>query len=105
MDLEASGQLEAPGAVTVAAAKADGSWDRLTAVDALVKPQDLTDARAFWDRFPPSSRRGILEWINTAKRPETRERRISETVEKAARNIKANHPKGRDQGLRAGSRG
>ena len=35
-------------------------------------------------------KRGILEWISNAKRAETRDKRIAETVNKAAQNIRAN---------------
>jgi uncharacterized protein YdeI (YjbR/CyaY-like superfamily) len=35
-------------------------------------------------------RRGILEWILTAKRPETRQKRIEETASQAAKNVRAN---------------
>jgi uncharacterized protein YdeI (YjbR/CyaY-like superfamily) len=42
-------------------------------------------ADAHFQAFPPSSRRTILEWITLAKRPETRARRIQQTVEQAAR--------------------
>jgi len=48
------------------------------------------EARASWDSFPPSARRGILEWIANAKRAETREKRIRETVGKASQGIRAN---------------
>jgi uncharacterized protein YdeI (YjbR/CyaY-like superfamily) len=41
--------------------------------------------------FPPSSKRIILEWILQAKKTETRQKRIEETVLLAAKNIKANH--------------
>ena len=57
--------------------------------------------RANFDRFAPSSRRGILKWIDSAKRPQTRARRIADTASKAANNIKANHPIGRDRGPKA----
>jgi uncharacterized protein YdeI (YjbR/CyaY-like superfamily) len=42
-------------------------------------------------RLPPSSRRLILEWIMKAKRPETRERRIRQTVDQARVDVRANH--------------
>lgn len=90
--LVASGEMAAPGLAKIAAAKADGSWARLDAVDALQEPADLATAldashraRAAWDGFPPSAQRGILEWIGNAKTAPTRARRIAETVEKAAR--------------------
>lgn len=106
--LIADGQMMPPGQAAVNRAKEDGSWQRLDDVEALTVPDDLAaalakrpGARAFFDGFPPSSRRGILEWILNAKRTETRARRIAETAEKASRNIKANHPKGRDRGPRS----
>ncbi|MFZ1114695.1 MAG: YdeI/OmpD-associated family protein [Propionibacteriaceae bacterium] len=43
-----------------------------------------------WSRFPPSTRRAILEWIGSAKRPETHQKRIVETVQQAALNVRAN---------------
>ena len=36
------------------------------------------------------TKRGILEWILYAKRPETRKKRIDEIVELTGKNIKAN---------------
>jgi len=35
-------------------------------------------------------KRGILEWIGSAKRPETRARRVSETADAAERGERAN---------------
>jgi uncharacterized protein YdeI (YjbR/CyaY-like superfamily) len=37
-------------------------------------------AHAMFEALPPSCRREYLEWISTAKRPETRDRRIAEAV-------------------------
>ena len=37
-----------------------------------------------------AKKRGILEWILNAKRPETRHRRVEETARLAADNIRAN---------------
>lgn len=48
-------------------------------------------ARRNFDAFPPSARRGILEWINAAKTATTRDRRIAETAHLAQQNIRANH--------------
>ena len=45
---------------------------------------------ARFDAFPPSVRRGILQWIASAKKPETRARRVEETARLAARNVRAN---------------
>lgn len=48
-------------------------------------------AKRYFDVFPPSSKRIILWWIESAKREETRARRISQTVRLAAENVRANH--------------
>jgi len=94
--LQSEGRIAQSGQQTALAAQADGSWDRLADVDALVVPEDLLaafdsnpQARLHWDGFPPSARRGILEWILNAKRPSTRSQRIAETVDKASRNERA----------------
>ncbi len=42
------------------------------------------------EAFPRSVKRGILEWLLNAKKPETRQKRIEETVTLAARNVRAN---------------
>jgi hypothetical protein len=62
----------------------------------LVEPDELRaaleanlDARRYWDAFPPSTRRAILEWIGSAKRPATHQKRIVEMVEQAL-NVRAN---------------
>lgn len=96
-DLEARGLMRAAGLSAVARARANGTWEALDAVSALVVPPDLAaalgahdDARAHWERFPPSTRRGILEWIAAAKRPETRAARVDETARLAAQNVRAN---------------
>jgi uncharacterized protein YdeI (YjbR/CyaY-like superfamily) len=45
-----------------------------------------------WEQFPRSAKRAILEWILNAKKPETRQKRIEETVKLAKKNIRANYP-------------
>jgi uncharacterized protein YdeI (YjbR/CyaY-like superfamily) len=78
-------------------AKADGKWDFLNDVQQGLVPEDLV--RAFkmhkasasnFDTFPTSVKRGILEWIKQAKKPETRAKRVEETARLAAKNIRAN---------------
>ena len=49
-------------------------------------PPALTNFEA----FPPSARRGNLEWIATAKTDTTRAKRITETAELAEQNVRAN---------------
>ena len=103
--LERAGRMTDAGRAAIAVAKRRGTWTFLDDVERLEIPDDLaralddeSGARKRFERFPASSRRGILEWIKTAKRPETRAKRIHETASKAARNRKANFPAGRDAG-------
>jgi uncharacterized protein YdeI (YjbR/CyaY-like superfamily) len=98
--LTAEGRMAPAGLAAVEAAKADGSWDALAAVDALEVPSDLAGALAanpvaagHFEAFPPSSKKMILFWIQSAKRPETRARRVEETVRLAEENLRANHPR------------
>lgn len=91
------GRMHPAGTAMVALAKATGTWSALEEVDQLVIPPDLAEAFeknpqafSFWEGFSKSSRRGILEWILNAKRPETRNQRIEETVRLAGENKKAN---------------
>ena len=98
--LVADGRMTPAGQVKIDAAQADGSWSLLDSVDKLEVPADLAaafaaypDARANFDAFPPSARHASLTWIATAKRPETRARRIAETARLAQANVRANQPK------------
>ena len=95
--LTAAGRMAPAGLAKVEAARRDGSWTALDGVEALELPPDLRRSLAArpraagcFDAFPPSVRRGILQWIANAKRPETRARRVEETARLAARNTRAN---------------
>lgn len=93
----ASGRMTPAGQARIDAARQDGSWTKLDAVEDLEIPADLAEAlRAYPDAqrhftaFPRSARRGILEWIVSAKRPETRARRVADTARLAQSNYRAN---------------
>ena len=45
-------------------------------------------SREQFDRFPRSTTRATLEWIKRAKRPETRRKRIAETVLKSVEGVR-----------------
>jgi uncharacterized protein YdeI (YjbR/CyaY-like superfamily) len=92
-----AGWMRPAGLAKIEAAKLDGSWTLLDAVEALEVPADLEqalrefpNASANFAAFPKSAKRGILEWIVQAKRPETRAKRIEETARLANENIRAN---------------
>lgn len=95
--LIAEGRMARAGLEKINAAKADGSWTLLDAVEALEIPADLDTAfaaypraRGHFEAFPRSVKRAILEWIVQAKRPETRAKRVEETARLAEENIRAN---------------
>jgi uncharacterized protein YdeI (YjbR/CyaY-like superfamily) len=82
------GRMSESGLALVRHAKRVGTWsvERVRA-DPDRPPADLSAAlearpaaRDHFVRLPPGQRRMALEWLATAKRPETRERRIAELV-------------------------
>ena len=95
--LEAAGQLMPAGLAAIARAKQNGSWESLDAAEAGLVPNDLAAALAadataarHFAAFAPSARKAILMWVMSAKQPETRARRVAETVRMAALNKRAN---------------
>lgn len=94
--LIAEGRMQPAGLEAIRVAKENGAWTKLDAVEAMTVPPDLKkalaalpDARRHFDAFPPSAKKQILFWIQEAKRPETRARRIAQTAELAQRNVRA----------------
>ena len=86
--LEAEGRMTDAGRAVIERAKADGSWALLEPVEDLVVPDDL--AAAFearpgawerWRSFPPTAQRAFLFWIVTAKREETRHKRVEASAD------------------------
>jgi uncharacterized protein YdeI (YjbR/CyaY-like superfamily) len=97
--MSALGLMTEDGQAVIDRAVANGTWQILADAESVTVPDDLQKllednqaADENFRRFPPSSKRRILEWIASAKRPDTRRRRIDQTVNLAAVNIRANHP-------------
>lgn len=93
-----AGLMTESGQKLIDLAKETGTWEALVDIENSVIPPDLEKlfarnktARKNFDAFAPSSKRIILEWISNARKPETRQKRLEETVALAAKNIKANH--------------
>jgi uncharacterized protein YdeI (YjbR/CyaY-like superfamily) len=87
------GLMAAPGLAKVEAAKEDGSWNALNEIDALLVPEDLSKALAanptaesYYQTLSNSAKKGILWHIASAKRPETRTKRVEQVVKAAAEN-------------------
>ena len=89
--LEAEGRMADAGRAVIEVARADGSWAILEPVEALIVPDDLaaaldarTGARERWEDFAPTAKRSFLLWIATAKREDTRARRVGESADLVA---------------------
>ena len=93
--LISQGLMAAAGQASIDVAKASGMWEDMQTVDQLLIPDDLgialaqsMNARQNFDSFPPSTRRNILRWIHSAKKNETREKRVLTVVTDSQRGIR-----------------
>jgi len=90
--LEAAGLMTDAGRHAVELARANGSWESLDAIDALVVPDDLAaalagrpGARELFDASSVSVRRSALAWVYQARRPQTRAARVEQIAAIAGR--------------------
>lgn len=97
--LIASGEMKAAGLKAIAAAKKDGRWDAAyDSPSGAAVPEDLqaaldgnARAQTFFDKLDRANRYAVLWRIQTAKKAETRARKIREFVEMLERGEKP-HP-------------
>jgi uncharacterized protein YdeI (YjbR/CyaY-like superfamily) len=93
--LTEAGRMTPAGLAKVAAARRNGSWNKLSDIDRIGRtnelPADLGKALAGnpaakerFDRLAASQKKLWAWWIISAKRPETRARRVAETVKGVA---------------------
>ncbi|MBR8538343.1 YdeI/OmpD-associated family protein [Carboxylicivirga sediminis] len=89
------GLMEPAGYKSIEIAKANGSWTILDDVEALVLPGDLKaelakrhGALEYFDGLSKSNKKILLHWVVSAKRPATRQKRITEIGENAANQLK-----------------
>ena len=76
------------GLEVIKIAKQNGSWERFDSIDIrLGAPKEFRDAlerhdsaKRRFENLPPSGKRQFLWWIDSAKRNETKEKRIKETI-------------------------
>lgn len=84
--LLAEGKMQAAGLAAITSAQQSGLWMASAPIDALIDPDDLTqalaqrNALAWWQGAAPSYRRNILRWIAGAKAEKTRLGRIAVAV-------------------------
>lgn len=95
-----AGLMTNAGQAMIDLAKQTGTWTALDDVENLTNPPDLQErldanpvARQFFEAFPRSVKRSILEWLLNAKQSETRAKRLNEIVTLAGRNERANQYK------------
>ncbi len=94
--LTKEGLMHSSGLEKITAAKEDGSWTILDAVEEGIIPNDLESAFhkapvAFtnYKAFSRSYQKNYLYWLNQAKRDETRKKRIAEIIKLCDANIKS----------------
>lgn len=89
------GRMTEAGYKSIEVAKENGSWEILDEIEALVIPEDLKKELAnhkgafeYFDSLSKSNKKLLLHWVLSAKRPETRQKRIAEIAETARDNLK-----------------
>jgi uncharacterized protein YdeI (YjbR/CyaY-like superfamily) len=89
--LIAQGRMEAAGFQSIEIAKANGSWTYLDDVEALVVPEDLQAELAHYEGaveyfagLSKSVKKQLLYWVISAKRKETRRKRVVDIAANAS---------------------
>ena len=89
------GLMKENGYKSIEIAKENGSWTFLDQVEALVIPEDLKEefkkhnnSLAYFNSLSNSAKKMLLYWVISAKRKETRQKRVLELVENALKNLK-----------------
>lgn len=90
--LERDGRMHDAGRAQVRAAQADGRWAQAYGQAEAQVPTDLAEAvaaepraQAWFDVLTATNRVAVIDRVTSVKRPETRSRRIAETVAALAR--------------------
>ena len=89
--LERGGLMTTAGRSIIDRAKADGSWSQTDQVDALIIPSDLEvafddnpEAKVAYEGLPDGTKKQLLWAVYSAKRPETRARRLADVIRRLA---------------------
>jgi uncharacterized protein YdeI (YjbR/CyaY-like superfamily) len=93
--LTQSNQMTQAGFDSITIAKQNGSWSSLDEVEALIMPDDLTTELAkhkgafeYFDSLSISAKKILLYWVISAKRADTKQKRIQEIAENASLGLK-----------------
>jgi len=89
------GFMEEEGYKSIEIAKENGSWTILDEVEALIIPEDLKEefvnykgSKEYFGGLSKSVKKILLYWVVSAKKKETRQKRILEIVKNASNNLK-----------------
>ena len=95
-ELEVSGLIHESGYALIELAKKTGTWTAMDDVENGVIPPELQKAfdanpRAFenYNNFSRGYRKSYLSWLNSAKREDTRKKRITEIIRLCDANLKS----------------
>jgi uncharacterized protein YdeI (YjbR/CyaY-like superfamily) len=95
-ELELAGLIQAPGYKMIELAKTRGTWSAMDDVENGVIPEDLQAAfdanpLAFenFQNFTRGYRKSYMSWLHSAKRPETRAKRLVEIIRLCEANRKS----------------
>ena len=91
-----TGEMTKAGLKTIDIAKANRSWDKtITSTKSFEMPGELQQAlsvnkgaKDFFNSLSPSCQRQYMGWIGSAKRPETRKKRLKESIDLLSKNQK-----------------
>jgi len=93
--LTAANKMAPAGHAVIEVAKLNGSWNILDEVEELTIPKDLLKAlsarkgaKPYFLSLSKSVMKMMLYWVKSAKRPETRQKRIDEIADKAMEGLK-----------------
>jgi len=94
--LSKAGLIHTSGWAMIELAKEKGTWSAMDDVENGVVPpalqnalEEFPEALANFQNFAPSYRKGYLSWLQNAKRPETKEKRIRAIIDFCLANKKS----------------
>lgn len=89
-------QMTKAGFWSIEVAKKNGSWNALDKIEALIMPDDLkeamnrhSNAMEYYESLSKSAKKLLLHWVYSAKKTETRQKRILEIAENANNKTKS----------------
>ncbi|APY11718.1 hypothetical protein BWZ22_10935 [Seonamhaeicola sp. S2-3] len=95
-ELKASGLIQEAGYKSINVAKKNGAWSAMDNIENGIIPNDLQKAfnqnpKAFknYKNFAKGYQKSYLSWLNSAKRAETKQKRILEIIKYCEANIKS----------------